>query len=109
MVMIIASAITVLSGLLMWTDAVDGAPKDFQTWMLSLGAVAGIIATGLGHGVQGRTAKKLGGAMAELGGNPPTSEQAQNLAALQAKLMRTGTQLAWVMIIAIVGMTFGAR
>jgi hypothetical protein len=109
MVMIIASAITVLSGLLMWTDAVDGAPKDFRTWMLSLGAVAGIIATGLGHGVQGRTAKKLGGVLAELGGNPPTSDQAQNMAALQAKLMRTGVQLAWVMIVAVVGMTFGAR
>lgn len=109
MVMTIASAVTVLSGLLLWTDAVDGTPSDLRTWMLSLGAVAGIVATGLGHGVQGRTAKKLGGALAELGGNPPTSDQAQSMAALQAKLMRTGAQLAWVMVIAIVGMTFGAR
>lgn len=109
MVMILASAVTILSGLLMWTDAVEGTPKDFQTWMLSLGAVAGIIATGLGHGVQGRTSKKLGAVMGELGGNPPTPDQAQRMAALQAKLMRTGVQLAWVMIVAVVGMTVGAR
>ncbi len=109
MVMMVASVVTVLFGILMWTDAVEGSPKDFRTWMLTIGALAGLVATGIGHGVQQRTARKLGGVQAELAGDPPTTEQAQRLGALQGKLMRTGVQLAWVMVIAIIGMTLGAR
>jgi uncharacterized membrane protein len=109
MVMMVTSVITVLSGVLMWTDAVEGSPKDFGTWMLTIGALAGLVATGIGHGVQQRTARKLGRVQVELAGNPPTAEQGQRLGALQSKLMKTGAQLAWVMVIAIIGMTIGAR
>lgn len=109
MSMAIAGTVVLITGVIMWPDAVDGMPNDFRTWMLSLGALAGIIATVLGHGVQSKTAKGLGAIQAELAGNPPTPEQGRQIAQLQAKLMRTGELLAWIMVIAVIGMTFGSR
>lgn len=109
MTMSMAGTVVLVTGVIMWPDAVDGMPNDLRTWMLSIGALAGIVATGLGHGVQRKTAMGLGAIQAELGGNPPTPEQGRQIAELQAKLMRTGDLLAWIMVIAVIGMTFGSR
>ncbi len=109
LVMMVVAAVVPITGLFMWGDSVQGTPDDLRTYLLTLGAAAGIIATGLGHGVQSRTARQLGAAMAELGGSPPNADQGRRMTELQMKLTRTGTQLAWLMVIAIVGMTFGTR
>ncbi len=106
--MLSASAVTLVSGILMWVEVVDGAPSGFEGGMLSIGAFAGLAAIAIGHGFQAPTAKKMGGLAAELAGNPPTPEQGAMIAQLQGKLQIYGTWLGWLMIVAVIGMSLGA-
>lgn len=106
----ITSIITLLSGLWMYYKVSNGFDADWMSLtssiVLSIGAIAGIGASGHGASVLRPTSEKIAALGNEIaaGGGPPTPEQGAAMAELQAK-MAQGTQMtAIMMIIAVAGM-----
>lgn len=105
-----AMALTILSGLTMYARlamVTHGAWASSRTGIvLGIGAVAAIIAGGIGGGVIGR----LGQKMMELGkkiqasGAPPTDAQKAEMAALQGKIQNGFRTVAVLLLITIVAM-----
>lgn len=107
-VMTYASAFTIVIGLVLWAQVVEGAPTGTQGLLLSVGAVAGFVALGVGHGLQGPTAKRLARLQMGIDG-APTPEQGKEMAELSGKLMTYGTWLMWALLVSLATMTLGAN
>lgn len=103
-----ASAATVVIGLVLWAQVVEGAPTGTSGLLLSIGAVAGFVALGIGHGLQGPTARKLAKLQMGLDG-APTSEEGAAMTDLSLKLGRYGTWLMWALLVSLATMTLGAN
>jgi hypothetical protein len=93
-----AAALVVLTGARMYM--IRFSPAWLHTpegIVLSLGALLGIGALGLGLFVQKPTAEKLGalGAQIAASGAPPTPAQAAEMQALRARMIRIGRLVAW--------------
>jgi hypothetical protein len=74
-----------------------GSPEGI---VLSLGALLGLGALGIGLGMQRPTALKLGalGAQIAAQGTPPTAEQGAQLAVLRPKLQKAAMLQAWHLV-----------
>ena len=107
-VMTWASLLTVGSGLWLWVLVVEGAPPaTLEGIAISVGAVAGLAALALAIGLQLPTIRGMRAAIGEIGGNPPTEEQAGRMMALRSRMMTNGNILAVLVSIAVVGMALG--
>jgi hypothetical protein len=105
--------VTVLSGFgLFWRDMrmSDGAFAASRSGMTySIGGLAAVITLFVGGIMTGGSAAKIGKIMAEAGaaGGPPTPEQSQRIAALQAR-MRLGGRLSFaLLLVTVVTMAIG--
>jgi uncharacterized membrane protein len=107
-VMTYASAATIAIGLVLWAQVVEGAPTGTRGLLLSIGAVAGFVALGIGHGLQGPTARKLAKVQLEVDG-APTPEQGKAMAELSGKMATYGTWLMWALLASLATMTLGAN
>lgn len=107
-VMTYASAVTVVAGLVLWALVVEGAPSGVQGAFLSIGALAGLVALGVGHGLQGPTARKLATVQKGIEG-APTPEQGSAMAELSGRMMTYGNWLMWSLLVALLAMTLGAN
>ena len=105
-----AMMLTVLSGLAMYirlSMVSDGGFASSRTGMvLGLGAVAAIVAAGVGGGVAGRAARSMAklGEEIRAGGAPPTDAQRAEFARLQSRqgwALRTATSLLIVTVAAM--------
>jgi uncharacterized membrane protein len=106
----IAALLTVLAGLTMY--GLDS--KGFQIeWIagpsgivLTIGAVAGILAAGVGLGMQKPISDRMAAVQKEIaaGGGSPTPEQIKELQSLQVRLARASKIAVFLMIIAVLGM-----
>jgi uncharacterized membrane protein len=106
----VAMILTVLSGLTMYIHYAMRSDGDFTSshmgMVLGIGAVAGIVAGGIGGTIAGGSARKmlaLGKHIKESGAPPSDADKAQMaaLAARQAWALRTS---AWLLVIAVVAM-----
>ncbi len=107
-IMTYASAATILFGLILWTQVVGGVPEGVRGALLSVGALAGLVALGIGHGLQGPTARRLAKVQMGIDG-APTPEQGKAMGELGAKMARYGNWLMWSVLIALGCMTLGAN
>ncbi|UCG41434.1 MAG: hypothetical protein JSV07_04045 [Acidimicrobiia bacterium] len=107
-VMTYASAATIAIGLVLWAQVVEGAPTGTRGLLLSIGAVAGFVALGIGHGLQGPTARKLAKVQLDVDG-APTPEQGKAMAELSGKMATYGTWLMWALLASLATMTLGAN
>ena len=105
-----AAGITVLAGLLMYWR-VSG--EFSAAWMVSgrglaltIGAVFGLAAFGVGFGVTGQATRKMGdlGKLMQASGKPPTPEQLAQVKQLQERISAGGRATAIFLVITIVGM-----
>ena len=105
-----AMVLTVLSGLAMYirlSMVSNGGFASSRTGMvLGLGAVAAIIAAGIGGGVAGRAARSMAklGEEIRAGGAPPTDAQRAEFARLQSRqgwALRTATSLLVITVAAM--------
>jgi uncharacterized membrane protein len=97
----VSAAVVVLSGLRLYMVRFSAAwltsPEGI---VLTLGALLGLAAFGIGVFVQKPTAQRLGALSAQLAasGTPPTPAQAAELQALRTRLAVIGRVLAWHLI-----------
>lgn len=104
-----ASLLTVGSGAWLWTLDFGGAmPSGWKGVVLSIGALSGISALAFGLARQRPTILSMRQLVLDMGGNPPSDEQAVRMGALRAKMTGYGNILAVLMAIAITGMALGA-
>jgi uncharacterized membrane protein len=99
-----------LSGILLFWQVSGGLQP---AWLLSgrgltltIGSMAGLLAFGLGHAIQGRAAKRMGEigqAIAAAGGPPSTAQQAE-IGEMQRRLHVGGLIGAVLIAISVVGM-----
>jgi uncharacterized membrane protein len=107
--MIGAAVLTILSGLtiyIRYAKAGGGWAQSNTGIILGVGAVAAIIAAGIGTGYTGKIGKKmleLGGAIQETGG-PPTDTQKVEMDALQGKMQTAFRIVAILLLIAVAAM-----
>jgi hypothetical protein len=106
----VSSLLTTLAGLLLYWRVSSGFSAEWMQstsgLVLSIGAVAGIVAFLIGSFIIGPTAGqigKLGDEMAARQG-PPTPEQGATMQRLQAKMERVSRFEAALMLVALVGM-----
>ena len=110
----VAMGLTILSGLAMYTwiaMETDGAwARSRMGVTLGVGAVAAIIAGGIGGAVIGRVGEKMAalGAKIQVSGNPPTDAEKEELASYQRRMRRAFRIIAVLLVIAIITMA-GAR
>jgi hypothetical protein len=103
-------ALTILSGLAMYgrlAMLTDGAWAASRTGMvLGIGAVAAIIAGGIGAGVTGRLGKRMMalGSAIQASGGPPTEAQKAEMEMLQGKLRNAFRIVAVLVLIAVIAM-----
>lgn len=103
--MTVSGAIVVLTGLRLYSLLVSHAwIVTPQGIVLSLGALAGLGAFGVGLFAQKPTAEKLGALAAEVAaaGKPPTPEQAAELQRLRTRLGKVAKVTSWHLIVAAV-------
>jgi len=105
-----AMVLTILSGLTMYTRlamVTHGAWASSRTGIvLGIGAVAGIIAGGIGSGIVGRLGKRmmeLGGKIQASGG-PSTEAQKAEMEALQGRIQGAFRLVAVLLLIAVAAM-----
>ena len=109
-----AMGLTILSGLTMYAwlaMETDGAWAHSRMGMtLGVGAVAAIIAGGLGGAVIGRVGEKMAalGAKIQASGNPPTDAEKAELQSYQRRMRSAFRIIAVLLVIAIITMA-GAR
>jgi uncharacterized membrane protein len=105
-----AMVLTILSGLTMYgwlAMETDGAWARSKTAMvLGVGAVAAIIAGGIGGGVVGHLGKKMMelGAAIQASGNPPTDAQKAELESYQRRMRSAFRIVAILVLIATIAM-----
>ena len=105
--------LTILSGLAMYgrlAMVTDGAWAASATGMvLGIGAVAAIIAGGIGGGVIGRIGQKMMtlSAAIQASGGPPTEAQQVELALYQRKMRSGFRTIAILLLIAVAAMASG--
>jgi hypothetical protein len=103
----IVAVLTVLSGLgLYWRDSSISAgafASSVPGMTYGTGGLAGIIALIVGLAMIGRPIGEMGRISAAIGkaGGPPSSEQAQRIATLRAR-MATGNKIAWALLLVAV-------
>ena len=108
-----AMILTILSGLAMYgrlAMVTDGAWAASATGMvLGIGAVAAIIAGGIGGGVIGRIGQKMMtlSAAIQASGGPPTEAQQAELALYQRKMRSGFRTIAILLLIAVAAMASG--
>jgi hypothetical protein len=108
-VMLWAPLLTVGSGAWMWgRNFGTGMPGGWRGIALSIGALAGIIALGLGVFRQRPTVLSMRDVVTEMAGNPPSDEQATRMGALRARMTKYGNVLAVLVALAVAGMALGA-
>jgi uncharacterized membrane protein len=106
-VMVSLAVLVVLTGLRMYmvrfSSAWLGTPEGI---VLTLGGLAGIAALGIGIGIQKPATERMAalGAQIAAAGVPPTAEQAAELAALRARVLKIGRVLAVHLIVAVLCM-----
>jgi uncharacterized membrane protein len=99
-----AMILTILSGVTMYVWLAIGTDgtwaKSRMGMTLGIGAVAAIIAGGIGGGVIGRVGKKMMalGTAIQASGNPPTESQQAELAGYQRK-MRSGFRIIAILVL----------
>lgn len=102
-----AAILTTLAGLWMYAQltATQGSAwmSSRQGIVLSIGALAGILAFGHGMFVLGRLTRQMRALAMQIDG-PPTEEQRGLLLPLQAKMSRNANIMLVLMIISVVGM-----
>ena len=109
-----AMALTILSGLTMymWLAMEPGGSwaRSRMAMTLGIGAVAAIIAGGIGGAVIGRVGKKMAalGATIQASGGPPTDTQKAELESYQRRMRSAFRIIAVLLLIAIITMA-GAR
>lgn len=107
--MIGAAVLTILSGLTMYIRyamAGGGWMQSDTGMILGVGAVAAIIAAGIGTGYTGKIGQKmleLGGAIQASGG-PPSDTQKAEMGALQGKMQSAFRIVAILLLIAVAAM-----
>lgn len=107
--MIGAAVLTILSGLTMYTRyamAGGGWARSNTGIILGVGALAAIIAAGIGTGYSGKIGKQmlaLGEAMQASGG-PPTDAQKAEMGVLQGKMQSAFRMVAILLLIAVAAM-----
>ena len=105
-----AMGLTILSGLAMYARlamATDYVWASSRTGMvLGIGAVAAIIAGGIGGGVVGSAGKKMMalGEVIQASGGPPTDEQQREMQALQLRTVGAFRITAILLVIAVATM-----
>jgi uncharacterized membrane protein len=104
-----AAGLTILAGLLMYWRVTGGLDPDYITtaygWSITLGALAAIVAVGLGVAVIRPSmvrAGEIGQAAAAAGG--PTPEQAAEMQSLQQRVKSIGNLVTPLLIFAVVAM-----
>ncbi len=106
----LAGLVTVLAGVLLYLRASGGLQLAWITsapgLALTIGGLAGIAAAGIGGGVAGRTAQKIGQLNAQLGRNQgaPSEAQLSELRRLQQKMQWAQRLSVGLMVIAVAGM-----
>lgn len=106
----IAGGLTMLSGIIMMAGAMastDGAWMDTRTGMaFTVGAVAAIIGGIIGGTVSGRGGRRMAkiGEAIKASGGVPTSEQAAELSAVQARMAKTMRVVAVLLLVAVTSM-----
>jgi hypothetical protein len=109
-VAMIAAILTVLSGFGMyWRNysLSQGAwAGSTQGMTYGIGAVSALLTLGVGMGVLTPTAKKLTQLTAGIAssGNPPTSEQAATIAALQSRMLAAARTAAGLLVVTVITM-----
>lgn len=108
--MSVASLLVVLSGLaLLW----NGSGAHLGAWLTTnygrtiiLGSVAGLMASGVGFGVNAPTAGKIARLAREMqsAGGPPDPERLSKIQALQHRLHRAGIASAVLLTVSVVAM-----
>lgn len=107
-VMTWASLLTVGSGFWLWVLVFDGAPPStLEGVAITVGAVAGLAALAVALGRQLPTIRGMRAVLDEIGGNPPTDDQAGRMMALRSRMMTNGNVLAALVATAVVGMALG--
>ena len=105
-----AMLLTVLSGLFMYVRlamTTDGEwTSSTMAKVLGVGAVAALIAGGIGSAVGGSTAKKMGelGATIQAAGGTPSEAQRAEMAALQARAKKSLRIVALLLIFTAIAM-----
>lgn len=108
-VMLWTPVLTVGSGAWMWgRNFGAGMPGGWRGIALSIGALAGISALGLGMLRQRPTILSMRDVVVEMAGNPPSEEQAATMGALRARMTKYGNVLATLVAVAVGGMALGA-
>lgn len=108
-VMMWTGIFTVGSGAwLWWLDFGSAMPTGWKGVALSIGALAGISALVFGLARQRPTIMAMRQVVLDMGGNPPSEEQAARMGALRAKMTGYGNALAVLVAVAITGMALGA-
>ena len=107
-----ASLITVLAGLTMYFPVTASSPQVMlgARLPLTIGSIAGIVASVIGGAMQGRASSRLsalGAQMAQAGG-PPSAADLAEMGRLQGVIRQGGMWNAALMAIAVIGMTWRA-
>ncbi len=104
----LAALLTTLSGVLLyWRDSGGLQAAWIGTGAgaaLTIGGVAGIGAWLVGMMMNGRSGMRLAAIAKEMGGNPPTPAQGQEIRALQARIEQGNVWTTALMIVAVIGM-----
>lgn len=107
--MLWTSLLTVGSGAWLWgLDFGSDMPSGWRGVALSIAAVAGISALVFGLARQRPTILAMRQLVLDMGGNPPSDEQAASIGALRAKMVSYGNILAVLVGVAIIGMALGS-
>ena len=105
--MMISALLTTLAGVWLYIRVSDGFNADWMrdpgSMVLSIGAVAGILAFGHGGAALGPATGKFSQLAKEIEGEP-TEEQRNNMMALQARIATHSRISLILMIIAVIGM-----
>ena len=111
--LILSGVLVVLSGIyLLWRMSNHFSPGFMGSTrgiLLSIGALFGLIALGIGAHVSRPTVKKLSaiGARVATSGAPPTPEDVAEMARLRGRLGTAAKLAAWSLIVAAVCMALG--
>lgn len=108
-VMLWTPLLTVASGAWMWgRNFGTGMPGGWRGIILSIGALAGITALGLGLFRQRPTILSMRDVVIEMAGGPPSEEQAATMNGLRSRMTKYGNVLATLLAAAVTGMALGA-
>jgi uncharacterized membrane protein len=108
-VLIWAGVVTVVSGALLYWNFYAGAPLAGPTLVYMVGAIAALIALGLGFAIARPTAARLGatGKAIQAQGAPPTPAQAAERDTLMARLSSVAAINAALLIVTVSCMAIG--